>query len=644
MTDQMPENGQSNEAAPVIDGYRVLAKLGSGATSSIWKAEQVSLNRPVVIKALSEQLSHEPEDVTLFKAEAHLAANLKHPNIVQVYDFGQSKKNRCYYFVMEYISGYSVGDWIRRSGKIAEADALIIVQSVAMALKYAWNLSKIVHRDIKPDNIMVDGDGSIKVADLGVAHAVKTIGLPSEKNATEVIAGTPNYMAPEQIRGTDNIDCRADIYALGASLFHIVTGQLPFGAGSADMVLQRRLQEQLEYPQKVNPNLSTGVTRLIVKMTANEPAARFQAWDEVLVEVVRLERQMRSQPVPATPSSAAAAGTDRTAARPPPEKSKKTGAMPEVDRPCRHCGKPVQTQASYCAFCGKPLTAAAAESLRDQRRLTIRLKPIKTARPPTSIPSAAALPGPLRHERSSWGGWLRMVIALLLLAFLAYCAYQKVRYNRNVLIPVKAAILRIGHELLTRAHLSVAPEQAPTAAETTAPATEETTAPEQMTAPEEPTPTAAPPVEAPATPAEAAPEADSATTATPAPEPTTTEAAATETPEAQTPAEAAATKPAEPAEDAAAAKESPKSKYERLLEKCKKQEPQVGNRIIIRFKDGRVPVEGVFEEKTAAGIMVKVAAGVIEYPFRLMTEESRLLYFPEERAQRLQQLQLKKSE
>ncbi|MFH1476805.1 MAG: serine/threonine-protein kinase, partial [Verrucomicrobiota bacterium] len=296
MTNQTPDNNCSHEAAPVIEGFRVLENLGQGATASVWKAEQVSLNRLVVIKVLSERLTQEPEDVTLFKAEARLAANFKHAGIVQVYDFGQSKIGRRYYFVMEYISGYSVGDWIRRKGKITEHEALVVAQAVADALKYAWDLSRIVHCDIKPDNIMVDGDGSIKVADLGLAHTVKTMANQPGADANEVIiTGTPNYMAPEQVRGSDPIDCRTDIYALGASLYHMVTGQLPFGDSPPDIVLERQLQDVFEYPQKVNPALSVSVTQLILKMTAKEPAVRFQTWDEVLAEVVRLERQMRQQ-------------------------------------------------------------------------------------------------------------------------------------------------------------------------------------------------------------------------------------------------------------------------------------------------------------------------------------------------------------
>ena len=456
MTDQTPDNNGSSEAAPVIEGFRVLEKLGCGATSSVWKAEQVSLNRLVVIKVLSERLTHEPEDVTLFKAEARLAANFKHAGIVQVYDFGQSIINRCYYFVMEYISGYSVGDWIRRKGKITEHEALVVAQVVADALKYAWNLSSIVHCDIKPDNIMVDGDGSIKVADLGLAHTVKTVVNQPGANANEVIiTGTPNYMAPEQVRGSDTIDCRTDIYALGASLYHMVTGELPFGDSPPEIVLERQLQEAFEYPQKVNPDLSVSVTRLILKMTAKDPVARFQTWDEVLVEVVRLERQMRQQ-ASAAIQPAAAAGSAALAEQAPVADSKKDDTAAWSGPRCRSCGQPVQPKAIYCGFCGKSMADPAKEPVEDQKQVTIRLKPIQVNYPANGKPATAHRPRSASgHWYTSLGNHFRMVLTLCLLAFLGYYVYQKIRYDHDVFIPIKAAIIRAVQSVQDKSRLGL---------------------------------------------------------------------------------------------------------------------------------------------------------------------------------------------
>ncbi|MDD5676682.1 MAG: protein kinase [Kiritimatiellae bacterium] len=656
MNNQTPANSSSSEIAPVIEGFRILERLGHGATSSVWKAEQVSLNRLVVIKVLSERLTHEPEDVTLFKAEARMAANFKHAGIVQVYDFGQSVTSRCYYFVMEYISGYSVGDWIRRKGKIAEADALVVVHAVADAMKYAWDLSKIVHCDIKPDNIMVDGDGSVKVADLGLAHTVKSMTNQPGANADEVIiTGTPNYMAPEQVRGTEAIDCRTDIYALGASLYHMATGQLPFADSPPDVVLERQLKEVFEYPQKVNPDLSVSATRLIVKMTAKEPAARFQTWDEVLAEVVRLERQMRQKAAAFTQPAAGAVGTVLSG-RTPVADSKNYSALTGTARWCMYCGKPIQPNALYCGFCGKPTVVPPQEPVEDQKQNTIRLKPIdgnpsagakpaalnlKLARsrfPSNNNPVAAPEPWPSKAPRrwyKSFGSYVRMLLTLCLLAFLGYYAYQKYICDNDVLVPVKEAIIEVTQPALEEINAGLQEGEQWSLrliwARLTKPKSPDglsTVAPEEMAAPDK---TIESSESRPAQGVESLPAAET----------TVPEVNKTATPGAQAPWETpsptpAASEPPKPEPSVAPAKPLQDVEYERILQTCKQQQPKAGDQIVLRFTNGREPVTGAFEQATADGVRIKVPAGVIEYPFRLMSEESRLMHFPEERARRLQ--------
>ncbi len=640
MKDTIPGHSSSNESAPVIEGFRVIENLGNGATSSVWKAEQISLNRLVVIKVLSERLTHEPEDVTLFKAEARIAANFKHAGIVQVYDFGQSKVGQRYYFVMEYISGYSVGDWIRRKSRIAEHDALVVVQAVADALKYAWDLSRIVHCDIKPDNIMVDGDGSIKVADLGLAHTVKSMTNQPGANATEVvITGTPNYMAPEQVRGTEQIDCRADIYALGASLYHMVTGRLPFGDSTPDVVLERQLKEDFEYPQKVNPDLSTGVTRFILKMTAKDPAARFQTWDDVLAEVIRLERQMRN------PESSA---------------SKKEDTRVETTQSfsyCPYCGKQVLPQALFCGFCGKSTVIPTKESGEDRKHMTIRLKPVQDSpaanakhgsgrakllrtKPaadvkPDLAPPAPPLPAP-RRRGSSLGKYIRVMISLCLLTFLGYYVYQKTKYDRDIIIPIKVALVRNVPPMIEKVN-QYAEDNFPKTKLwlkkffTTKTVSWSGGTPEDKPMPDQAaTPPEAPEKEAAAVSESAQPAADDK-----AEESATKESAKSAAPEQSEPPALVSEPPK--AEPVAAPTKSPEeAEYERILQTCIQQKPKVGDPITLQFKNERKAVEGVLEEVTADGVRVKVPAGVIEYPFLLIKEDSRLMYFPEERARRLQ--------
>lgn len=660
MTNQLPENSPADNAAPVIEGFRILAKLGHGATSSVWKAEQVSLNRIVVIKVLAERLTHEPEDVALFKAEARLAANFKHTGIVQVYDFGQSANGQCYYFVMEYISGYSVGDWIRRKGRITESEALVVTQAVADALKYAWDLAQIVHCDIKPDNIMVDGDGSIKVADLGLAHPVKTmVNQPGAAAKEVVITGTPNYMAPEQVRGLDSIDCRADIYALGASLYHMVTGQLPFGDSPPDVVLDRQLNEDFEYPQKVNPDLSTAITRLILKMTAKEPSARFQNWHELLAEVVPLERQLRKQDGVLT---AQASGADL----------KKEANLAAGGPVCRYCAKPVHPQAMHCEFCGKPVVAQAQAPVENLKQTTIRLKPV------AEISAARAelvrLKSPLNRARAnapavqtcrpsrrwykSWGGNVRMFVTVCLLVFLGCYAYQKTKYDHDICLPLKTAVLRTVRPAFEKIRLHnmwgrqsgtpwkmeslrslfmSKPPPPPPAVQKLAPVPKEKAASRALPAMGQDAVIVAgssPPPSEVTLPEAALPAASEAVRSDPS------EALL---PSVKTNVDQKLPEPApEPVPSADALQSLPDVEYENILQKCKQQKPRVGDRITLRFKSGRPPLEGVVVQITAESVKIKIPSGEIAYPFRLLTEEIRLMFFPEERARLLQRQKIKK--
>ena len=153
-----------------LPGFEILEKLGEGGMATVWKARQLSLDRIVAIKVMSSVLAEDADDVERFQAEARSAAKLKDQGIVQVYD--ADAHNGMYYFVMEFVAGYSVGDWIRRSGAIDESDILLVAESVAAALAHAWEKESIVHCDIKPDNVMIDGDGTVKVADLGLARSI----------------------------------------------------------------------------------------------------------------------------------------------------------------------------------------------------------------------------------------------------------------------------------------------------------------------------------------------------------------------------------------------------------------------------------------------------------------------------------------
>jgi len=269
-----------------ISGFEIINKIGQGGMASVWKARQLSLDRIVAIKVLSEGFSGEPDDVRRFQEEAQSAAKLKHPGIVQVHD--ANAENGMYYFIMEYVSGYTVGDWVRRKGVLSEKDALLVADCVADALGYAWERANIVHCDIKPDNIIIDEDGTVKVADLGLARTISV--MESESELMDEIMGTPAYISPEQAQGETNLDFRSDIYSLGAMLYHLVTGKMMFEEFDDDEKLEKHIDGTVDDPIDVNPALSKGICWLIERMTAKDPDLREDSWDAVRADINRVRR------------------------------------------------------------------------------------------------------------------------------------------------------------------------------------------------------------------------------------------------------------------------------------------------------------------------------------------------------------------
>lgn len=267
-----------------IPGFDILEKLGEGGMAAVWKARQVSLDRIVAIKILSERFVLDESDITRFQSEAQSAAKLKHPGIVQVYD--ASSRNGMYYFVMEYVDGCTVGDLIRRKRVLPEKDVLLVAECVADALGYAWEKERVIHCDIKPDNLIIDADGTVKVADLGLA---KTIGSMAEEDAEELL-GTPAYMSPEQARGDRDIDFRADIYSLGATIYHLLTGRLLFEGYSDEEIMENQLTRAVEDPLDGDVKLSHAVCWLMEKMLSKDKEARQSSWESVRKDIARAKR------------------------------------------------------------------------------------------------------------------------------------------------------------------------------------------------------------------------------------------------------------------------------------------------------------------------------------------------------------------
>ncbi len=276
---------EQERSGSTIPGYKVLEKLGAGAMATVFKAKQLSLDRMVAIKILPRKFSSNPQFIERFYAEGRAAAQLNHPNIVQAFDVGQA--GEFHYFVMEYVEGQTVHDLIVANKRFNEQEALDIAISVGEAMDHA-HMKGLIHRDIKPKNIMFTPQGVVKVADLGLARAI------GDKEAAEAeqgkAYGTPYYISPEQIRGEMNIGPQADIYSLGATMYHMVTGSVPFNGKNPGEVMQKHLKAPLIPPDHANPKLKAGISEVIERMMAKSRKDRYKNCQELLIDLRAVRR------------------------------------------------------------------------------------------------------------------------------------------------------------------------------------------------------------------------------------------------------------------------------------------------------------------------------------------------------------------
>ncbi len=266
-----------------IPGYQILSKLGAGAMATVFKAKQISLNRLVAIKVLPKRMSDNKEFVDRFYKEGKAAAKLNHPNIVGASDVGEA--NGYQYFVMEYVEGQTVFDRLDKGQRYSEKDALDLSIQVCLALSHAHKAG-LIHRDVKPKNIMITPDGMAKLADMGLAR--ETSDVEAAQAEAGKAYGTPYYISPEQIRGELDVDQRADIYSLGATLYHMVTGHVPFDAPTPSAVMHKHLKEDLIPPDHINTSLTAGVGEIIEVAMAKKRRNRYQTAEEMMADMERV--------------------------------------------------------------------------------------------------------------------------------------------------------------------------------------------------------------------------------------------------------------------------------------------------------------------------------------------------------------------
>ena len=260
-----------------ISGFELIRKIGTGAMGSVWLAKQTSMHRNVAIKILSPSIYSKKSFIERFKEEIKISAKLDHPNIVAAYDAGY--ENGFHYLVSAFADGDNLDDLLVQKGRIPERAILKIALGIADALSYAWNEYQMLHRDIKPSNIVLDKKNTPKLLDMGLSKCLND--EPSLTFDGEVV-GTPYYMSPEQAKGSQNLDLRSDIYSLGATIYHTVTGELPFTGESSVGILTKHITEPLTPPSEKCSFISSGLNKLIIKMMEKDPEKRIQTWYEVI--------------------------------------------------------------------------------------------------------------------------------------------------------------------------------------------------------------------------------------------------------------------------------------------------------------------------------------------------------------------------
>jgi serine/threonine-protein kinase len=296
----------SQQNQVVFNGrYELHRRLGRGGMAEVYLARDQQLNRPVAVKVLFPALATDAGFVERFRREAQAAANLQHPNIVSVFDWGEA--NGTYFIVMEYVEGHTLADTIRDEGRLHPDRAAEVTADIAAALGFAHR-NRVVHRDVKPGNVLITPDGGVKVADFGIARALSD---SSDQNLTKTgsVMGTATYFSPEQARGAP-VDPRSDLYSLGVVLYEMITGSPPFAGDSAVAIAYKHVQENPMPPRRIDPALPETLEAITLKCLAKNPANRYPTAQDLRADLRRYLDGSRilAEPVLAPPVDPGATG------------------------------------------------------------------------------------------------------------------------------------------------------------------------------------------------------------------------------------------------------------------------------------------------------------------------------------------------
>lgn len=255
--------------------YKLDKRLG-GAMGIVYRGTDEQTGVTVALKVLPKHLAHDTSFIERFKREVKATCVLSHPNIVHIYDTGIEQG--VFYLATEFIDGESLSQKLRREGKLSELACMYILRDVGRALAHAHQRN-LLHRDVKPDNVMVSKEGVMKLADFGLAKFIRD---EQPITADGIAVGTPHYISPEQARALKETDHRSDLYSLGASVFHLVTGRLPYEGDNGAEVMKRHVFEAVPDPRVLKPDMSAPMADLLLKLMAKSPSQRYQTADEMV--------------------------------------------------------------------------------------------------------------------------------------------------------------------------------------------------------------------------------------------------------------------------------------------------------------------------------------------------------------------------
>lgn len=269
------------EKDAVVGDYRIIERIGIGGMGEVYLAEQKSMKRPVALKILQEDLVQDKAYLERFYREVRTLAQIEHPNVVRAIEAGAD--GSIYYFSMTFVEGKDIKRMLDEGHIFKEHEAVGIALEVSYALKYVWEKHGLLHRDIKPANIMITPENEVKLMDLGISK--KMFDEDVELTVAGMMIGSPQYVSPEQAKALKDIDFSADMYSLGATLYHMLAGSPPYPGNNAMAVIVKHLDEPIPDPRKAWPEISEDTAKLIAVMMAKKKEDRFASWDDCIEEM-----------------------------------------------------------------------------------------------------------------------------------------------------------------------------------------------------------------------------------------------------------------------------------------------------------------------------------------------------------------------